>query len=78
MNAGWMGLKQDVLHTLMLANADRDTDGRFLVSGTVISGLGGEEVVIDASALYYVLGRAYGLAALMNNTAYGLHGITVL
>ena len=76
--SGWMGLRSDLLHVLRIANADHDAEGNFYIDGTVITGLGGEEIVIDPSAHYYVCGRPLPLATLMNNTSYGLRGITVI
>lgn len=77
---GWLGLADQMLSTLHTVHADTDPEGRFLVAphGSILTGLGGQEVCIDGTATYVVGGAPCNLAALMNSTSYGVRGITVI
>ena len=81
MNEGWIGITSQVLHYLGVVGADRDEEGKFIVSGGLYSflGMAGEnaEVVIDSEAKYYINGRPCGLAAGMRSTSYGVK-VTVI
>lgn len=76
---GWLGMADDVVYTLGVIGADRDEDGRFVVTrGGVASFMGaGEEVCISDDASYFVDGDPKPLAALMNDTSYGVRNVTV-
>jgi hypothetical protein len=73
---GWLGVMRQVLYALSTVNADKDSEGKYLVRGDVISflGLGGEnaEVLIAENAEYYVQGKPYSLVGLMRATSYGV------
>lgn len=72
---GWSGIMSQMLHYLRTVGADHDDDGRFLISGDVVTflGMGGEnaETVVGPETLYYIAGHAYGLAAGLGTTSYG-------
>jgi|GEM_PF-4804648 hypothetical protein len=69
---GWFGRKDHMIHALRTMGADTDEDGRYLVKGHVVSGLGGEEMVIGNDAQYRMNGQWCGLVGLMNSTSYGI------
>lgn len=76
----WMGMSKDVEHTLNTVGADKDKDGKFLISGAPpISFMGiGDEMVIGDEVMYMKNDQPVSLAHLMNGTSYGLRGITVI
>ncbi len=69
---GWFGLSAQLLHFLRTVGADRAEDGKFLIGGLVVTGLGGEDVVLDAEAVYFVGGQPHGLASGLAGTSYGM------
>lgn len=74
---GWFGSTDSLMHFLSVVGADRDPDGKYLVAGTVAVGLGGQEVVVGADAVYFRDGQPAGLASNLRGTSYGM-GIVVL
>jgi hypothetical protein len=76
---GWFGTPDQLLHFLRTVNADRDEDGQFLVAGEEgpMVGLGGLDVVVPASTVYFTGGQAHGLASGLQGTSYGM-GIVVI
>jgi hypothetical protein len=76
---GWFGTVDQLLHFMRTVGADRDEDGQFLVAGEEgpMVGLGGQDVVVPASTVYFVRGQAAGLASGMRSTSYGM-GIVVI
>lgn len=76
---GWFGLRRHVEHTLATVGADRDEHGALLIVGApVVVGLDPDEVVVPRETCYLVGGEPRCLAALMNGTSYGVHGVTVI
>lgn len=77
-NRGWFGNREQLMHFLRVAGADRDAEGLFTISGEPISvGLGGYDVVIPAGTVYFVDGKAIGLASNLRGTSYGM-GVVVI
>jgi len=78
-NLGWFGNVDQLLHFLRTVQADRDSDGRFLLGGTdrPAVGLGGFDVVVPAGTTYFVNGQAVGLASNLRGTSYGM-GVVVI
>ena len=59
-------------HFLHAVDADRDADGRWVLSGLVVSFMGGEQdYVVSDDARYYVRGEPRGLANGLAGTGYG-------
>ena len=76
-HAGWIGINRQLLHFLRVVGADRDKEGKFLLSdGGVyfLLGIVGEnaEVVISADTKYFIKGQPAGLAAGLHSTSYGM------
>lgn len=69
---GWIGMAGQVEHYLAMVGADRDEQGRFLVGGSVVVGMGGEEVVLGNDAYYLAGGQKCNLAAGLRSTSYGV------
>lgn len=78
--AGWIGIMRQVLYYLSVVGCDRDEKG-YHVDGSISTFMGeqGEnaEVVVGANAVYYVDGKAKGLAAGLAGTSYGVK-VTVI
>jgi hypothetical protein len=77
---GWTGTAHELHYGLMMFNAARDPEGRFILKGGggVFSFMGaGEEVVIDDDLFCVVNGRDMNVAYLMGQTGYGMT-ITVI
>ena len=74
---GWIGPKDNLLHYLAVVHCDRDEQGNFCVDGDITAGLGGEEIVVGASAVYYCNRVPKALAGGLRDTSYGV-GVTVL
>lgn len=77
---GWFGLKGHLDHFLRTVGADTDEQGRFLIAGSegcVAVGIGGQDVVVASDAVYFVGGKAAGLARNLRGTSYG-HSVMVL
>ena len=65
-------------HFLRTVHADRDPDGRPILSGVVTSFMGaGQDYVIGDDARYYVDGQPRGLAIGLGGTSYGMK-VTVI
>ena len=75
-HAGWIGINRQLLHFLRVIGADRDEDGKFLVTGSIVTFLGlgdlDAEVVVGAGAKYFIDGQPAGLAAGLHSTSYGM------
>lgn len=70
---GWIGMIDQVMFYLSTVGADKDIDGKFLITGTPITfGLDGAEVVIPDETNYLVDGKPKALAAGLCSTSYGL------
>lgn len=79
MNDAWMGLESQMSSYLEVVGADKDPiTQRFYVVGTIIRGMGGDELIIGKDAVYFHNGKARPLAAAMNCTSYGLRNVTVI
>jgi hypothetical protein len=74
---GWFGTPDQLTHFLRVVGADRDPDGRFLIGGAVISGLGGLDVLVSPDAVYFIGGSPHGLALDLRGTSYGM-AVTVI
>lgn len=76
---GWIGPNHQLLYVLGLAEADKDTDGRFLIYGEpVYSFLGmGEEMVVPEGTQYSVNGQKRMLAAALRETSYGMSAFVI-
>lgn len=75
---GWIGDEAAILHYLDIIDADRDTDGRFLIRGEVVSFMGtSSEVVVSPTTVYFVAGRARNLASALASTSAGC-AVTVM
>jgi len=62
MGPGWIGELKVVEDFLAAAEADRDEEGRFLLSGQPVTvGLGGQEVVVPEGTNYHHKGEAHSL-----------------
>jgi hypothetical protein len=70
--AGWIGGTDEMLHTLGVLGADTDEEGRFLIYGKVVFGIGGDEAVVTGEAEYRVDGERKNLAAALRDTSYGV------
>ncbi len=79
---GWVGVMSQVLHYLSVVGADRDEDGKFLVTGDVVTflGMGGEnaETVVGPDACYFVNGRKANLASGLGSTSYGTRPVVIM
>lgn len=73
---GWIGMIDAVRNALSVVGADREPDGAFRISGSVVSGFDGAEVVIGADATYFCGGEPKNLAGLMRGTSQGI-GVVV-
>lgn len=70
---GWFGYAREVKFYLSTVNADKDAEGRFIISGApVISGLDDAEVVVPDETCYFVDGKKKSLAAGLGSTSYGM------
>lgn len=72
---GWIGEAREVQSYLAAHDADRDANGRYVVTGQVESffGLGDDaDVLVYGDAEYYVDGKAKNLAAGLATTSHGL------
>jgi len=80
--AGWMGTLHLMKYALSVVGADQDKDGKYIVSGGIVTFLGmtddQAEVVIDETATYYRNGQPCSIAGLLNSTSYGVRNITVI
>ncbi len=74
---GWIGMIDAIRNALSVVNADREPDGAFRISGTVVSGYDGREVVVGADATYYCGGEPKNLGGLMRGTSQGI-GVVVI
>jgi len=80
---GWSGRNDQVLHFLRIVGADRDDDGRFILTpvDAVVFFLGivteTADVVVNPQARYYVDGKGYSLVAGLRGTSYG-HAVQVI
>ena len=78
---GWVGTMREMKWYLHVVNADRDEEGKYLVSGNIASFMGMEgenvEVVVGPDACYYVGGHRAGLAAALGSTSYGCRPIVI-
>lgn len=79
---GWIGRNSQVKHYLKIVGADRDDQGRFLVSEPGVAsflGMAGDDVdvVISTDVKFYVRGHERGLASGLRSTSYGL-GVYVI
>ena len=68
---GWFGSKTQLDYVLASANADRDEDGKFLITGGVAVGLGGQDVCVAEDACCLIAGKPQSIAALLAATSYG-------
>jgi len=74
----WIGPHKAVLHYLAVVGADRGDDGRFIISGEpVVTGLGGDELVVPDGTVYFSNGHPLNLAAGLSSTSQGVGGIGV-
>jgi hypothetical protein len=65
---GWIGPADTVENFLAVENADRDSEGRFIIRGDQppVSFLGrGDELVLDDTLVYFKHGRAIPLVSNM-------------
>ena len=73
---GWAGIMSNVLHYLRVVGADRDPDGKFLVSDDIVTFLGmpGEnaETLVSAEAKYFIDGQGCPLAVGLRSTSAGV------
>jgi hypothetical protein len=70
---GWIGHREQLLHTLGVFGCDRDPEGNFLVSGQIVSFLGlGKEFVVGDDAVAYVGGKPVSIAGMLGSTSYGM------
>jgi hypothetical protein len=79
---GWIGTNSQVLHYLRVVGADRDEQGRFIITtGGVFAFLGdtseAADAVVDSEACYLVGGKPVNLAAGLGTTSYGMR-VTVI
>lgn len=70
---GWFGLKVELMNYLESEGADKDEDGKFILTGGRISiGFDEEEVLIPADTGYMVKGVARLLASRLRATPHGV------
>ena len=78
---GWMGVWSQAVNAIYADGGDFDDDGKPIVDG-VLFFLGiqnpGADVVIPGDARYYVKGKPYLLAALLNSTSCGVRNVAVI
>jgi len=68
---GWMGPESQLLQVLRIAGCDRAKDGKFRVTGTIVSFMGlGEEFVVGDDAMAFIDGRPVSIAGLFEGTSY--------
>ena len=73
MCTGWVGGKEELRAALIVAGADRDDEGAFILSGNITSFMGaGDEFVVGADAVYFVGGEAKSLVEALGQTGGGL------
>jgi len=81
-NRGWCGVKRELLHYLRIVGADQDEEGRFILSGDVVTFLGMDgdnaETVVGPDACYYVDGQPGGLASGLGSTSYGSRPFVII
>ncbi len=73
---GWIGPYRQLLYYLNVVGADKDPQGRPIVSGGVSLFLGIEDensdIAVSGDAQYFVDGKPCNLAAGLRSTSYGL------
>jgi len=74
----WLGDPRDALDTLASVGADRDEDGRFLITGKpVVHGLDGDLLIPDETN-YLLGGNAASFAGLMHSTGRGVNVVAIM
>ncbi len=70
---GWIGTKDQLLHTLRVFGADTSEDGQFLVYGGMIASFLGldDEYIVDDEAMCRIKGELVAIAYLLAQTSYG-------
>ena len=64
------------MHYLSVVGADRGEDGRYIISGEqVVSGMGGDELLVPDCTVYFVDRKPKSLAAGLSTTSQGVGGI---
>lgn len=70
---GWIGLVDQLMFYLSTVGADKDEDGKYLITGRPVTfGLDGKEIVVPDETCYLVDGKPKALAAGLACTSYGL------
>ena len=81
-NHGWIGYTDQVNHYLNVVGADRDVEGKFIITGeesarpTTFMGAG-VEVVVPGNAYYLKDGVPVNLSSGLRTTSYGI-GVIVI
>lgn len=76
---GWIGPTSQMLYALAMFQADRDPDGKFVVSGSISSFLGmGEETLVGDDAVFFIQGQPSSLSGALGTTSYGVKGVQVI
>jgi hypothetical protein len=81
-NKGWIGTQRQLRYYLQTMNADRDAEGRFILTdGGAFAFLGIEaednDVVIDGKTCFLIGGHKCNLAIGLGQTSYG-HRVNVI
>lgn len=80
---GWCGLMREMLYVLNTCNAEKDTDGKFMIWGeqpATFLGLDGPnaELVVSEKVLCRIKGQFVSVASLMNSTSCGIRNVRVI
>ena len=76
-HAGWIGINRQLLHFMRVVGADRDEEGKFLVTGSIVTflGLGGEDAEADYKEIQRIAGHLGVEAGYLNYARYGQEAI---
>lgn len=72
---GWIGPNSQMLFYLDIVCADKDAEGRYIISGAAPTSFMGDlnnDVVIPGDAVYFTQGKPCNLAAGLRSTSYGM------
>ena len=76
---GWIGSTSQMLWALRIFGADRDEEGKYLVSGSISTFLGmGDETLVGDDAVFFINGKPQNLAGALGTTSYGVKGVRVI
>jgi hypothetical protein len=74
----WFGATEDLLAALKQADADTDVKGYKIAGENVITGLGGDEIIVPEGTFYFVHGQRHRLADLMRKKGKGVSPMLIM